>query len=97
MQPGTSFLSASRMISRHCACADADSSHTDDPASGDKPSKAKKQKQKGAYAPQRLLSAVCKVAPHFKVPIVRLCHLSILMSWLGRLMPAMGSSHVLSV
>ncbi|KAL0037457.1 hypothetical protein WJX79_008841 [Trebouxia sp. C0005] len=46
--------------------SDAESSHTDDPASGDKPSKAKKQKQKGAYAPQRLLSAVCKVAPHFK-------------------------------
>ena len=64
------------MFSRRCACADAESSYTDDPASGDKPSKAKKQKQKqkGTYAPQRLLSAVCKVAPHFKVPAM--CYLN---------------------
>ncbi|KAL0036465.1 hypothetical protein WJX77_008836 [Trebouxia sp. C0004] len=46
--------------------SDAESLHTDDPSSGDKPNKANKQKQKGAYAPQRLLSAVCRVAPHFK-------------------------------
>ena len=36
----------------------------------DKPGKAKKQKQRGCYAPQRLLTAVCKLAPHFKVPTV---------------------------
>ena len=34
---------------------------------GEDKRKAKKQKQKGCYAPQRLLTAVCKVAPHFKV------------------------------
>ncbi len=51
------------------AYADAESTLADDktPSASDKPSKVKKQKQKGVYAPQRLLSAVCKVAPHFKV------------------------------
>ena len=38
-------------------------------ASNEKPGKTKKQKQKGAYSPQRLHTAVCKFAPHFKACI----------------------------
>ena len=47
--------------------SDQEQPAADEKGASDKPSKAKKQKQKGVYAPQRLLSAVCKVAPHFKV------------------------------
>lgn len=49
-----------------CGCAEPEEGAVGSKGE-DKPSKAKKQKQRGCYAPQRLLTAVCKVAPHFKV------------------------------
>lgn len=70
---------ASASAAKHYDCttqffsADQEQGLTEAAGPSEKPGKAKKQKQKGAYAPQRLLSAVCKVAPHFKVNITTLC------------------------
>ena len=46
--------------------SNAEPSAAADDTLGGKPNKAKKQKTKGSYAPQRLHTAVCKHAPHFK-------------------------------